>query len=336
MSSSPYGPPFPPRTGSGGPQGVPPYIPGAVSGPPAPQSTPYVSGAPAYPASPQAPAYPQPPQGTPYGNNPQGTPYGSNPQSAPYGTGPQASPPPGAPGSWAPMVTQPPAQPLGLFPAPRPGEPGYAPPRPPYTPPAFSPRPSAQAQPQPAAAPPPAPGTQPIGRKQEKQVSIDEYKPKRSVGPLIALGVILLSTLIAVAGYFATRDTPGTGPSPSAPPVSGSATPKPGMPFESTYAKATGRWEILNTSWQSDRVVLTVRVTLDAGAVGYTFYAYDSAGSKVVDPETTSPEPALKPGRLTAGQTVEGTVSFRLPRGNGTLILADSNERPLSGLPIKG
>ncbi len=165
-------------------------------------------------------------------------------------------------------------------------------------------------------------------------MSIDAYAaPKRPIGLIIALAVVVVSIIVGVIGYgYATRDA---GPTPTPTPTSpvSSDLPTSGQAFEATGQQAKGTWEILDTQWSSSRVTLTVRITVTSGNLGYNFYAYDANGTAVVYPDSNS---GLRPSQLSPGQTAQGTVTFQLPRGNGTLILTDSLRRPISGLPIKG
>ena len=177
----------------------------------------------------------------------------------------------------------------------------------------------------------PVPGTVPLGRQREPSVSIDDFRPRRSVGPIIAAVVIGLSLVIGLVGYFGTRNlqTPQT----TASPRPTDAPSRSGMPFESSYQKATGTWEITETAWEADQVRLTVRVTVETGGFTYLFYAYNNNGSRMLTPDSNS---QLRSTRLRSGETAQGELIFRIPRGDATLVLADSSHHQLSGLPIRG
>lgn len=276
-----------------------------------------------------------------------GAPYGdSGPgQNVPGGRGasgwPPSGPPPGSPQHQPPQQRpyphqgyppQPPAQGQPQQPPYVPQQP-YAPQQPygttqhpvhgaqPYS--SFAPkRPAA-----PATAPPP--GSQPIGPAKLASLSIDTYKPpKRRIGGLIAFLVgfaLLIGAFIAIDHFTRTaQDAPAVGPTTTA--------SLPGLAFESS--SATGAWEITKTEWSSDRVTVTVRITIATGSIRYSFYAYNNATMKLTYPAASSTS-TLSSGTLSAGQSASGTISFQIDRGDGTLVMVDAMENQVSGLPIK-
>jgi hypothetical protein len=179
----------------------------------------------------------------------------------------------------------------------------------------------------PPAAPPP--GSQPLGAAKPASLSIDTYKPpKRRVGSLIAFLVgfaVLIGGFMAVDYFSRTaQSAPGSSSSPTA--------TLPGLAFETD--SATGSWEITNTQWSSDHVVLTVRITVATGSFRYSFYAYNNASMKLAYPDSSSNN-TLSTGTVGAGQSVSGTLSFTITRGDGTLVMLDSLENQVSGLAIK-
>jgi hypothetical protein len=182
----------------------------------------------------------------------------------------------------------------------------------------------------PAVAPAaPPPGSQPIGPSKPQSLSIDTYKPpKRRVGGLIAFLVgfaVLIGGFIAVDHFTrTTTDTAASTPSATA--------TLPGLAFETT--SATGSWEITDTQWSSNHVVLTVRITVATGSFRYSFYAYNNTSMKLAYPDTSSSN-TLRTGTLGPGQTASGTLSFLIDRGDGTLVMLDAMENQVSGLPIK-
>ena len=267
-----------------------------------------------------------------------GAPYGSwGPgQNVPGGSGASGWPPSGPPPASPP---QPPYPPQAY-----PQQPGYPPQGYPQQPPYIPQQPYAPQQrrvqgaqphssfaPKRIAAPPaaPPPGSQPIGSAKPASLSIDTYKPpKRRVGALIAFLVgfaVLIGGFMAIDYFSRTaQDAPAASSSPTA--------TLPGLAFESQAA--TGSWEITDTQWSSDHVVLTVRITVATGSFRYSFYAYNNSSMKLAYPDMSSSN-TLRSGTLGPGQSVSGTLSFQITRGDGTLVMLDSLENQVSGLPIK-
>ncbi len=200
------------------------------------------------------------------------------------------------------------------------GPPTGSVPRDPYAP--FGPQ-------QPITPQVPPPGSRPIGPARPASLSIDAYKPpKRRVGPLLAflVGFAVLIGGFMSAGYLArtAQTTPSATPSPTA--------TLPGLAFETD--SATGAWEITNTQWSSDHVVLDVTLTVRTGSFRYSFYAYNNAAMRLAYPDSGSSS-RLRSGTLGSGQSVSGTLSFQLAHGEGTLVMLDAMENQVSGLPIK-
>ena len=267
------------------------------------QSGPGGTGASGWPPNGPPPSSPQPPLYPPQGY-PQQPPQGY-PQQPPYG--PQQS-------AYVPQQPYQPPQPHGPAQHPVQGARPYS---------SFAPK-----RPTPAPAAPP-PGSQPLGAAKPASLSIDTYKPpKRRVGGLIAFLVgfaVLIGSFMAVDYFTRTaQNAPASSPSPTA--------TLPGLAFETS--SATGSWEITNTQWSSEDVVLTVRITVATGAFRYSFYAYNNTSMKLAYPDSNSSN-TLKTGSLGAGQTVSGTISFQITRGDGTLVMLDALENQVSGLAIK-
>jgi len=262
-------------------------------------------------------------------------------QGGPGGVGASGWPPAGPPPA-SPQPQQSPLPPHGY-----PQQPPYSPqpyqytpqpyqqtPRGPYPPqahPVQGAQPYSSFAPQTPMAPPsaPPPGSQPIGPRKPDSRSIDSYRPpKRHVGGLIAFLVgfaVLIGGFMAI-DYFARTAQDAPAPSPSA-----TAT-LPGLAFETN--SATGVWEITDTQWSSNRVVLTVKITVVTGSFRYSFYAYNNSSMRLAYPDSTS-SGTLNSGTLAAGQSASGTLSFQITRGDGTLVMLDALENQVSGLPIK-
>lgn len=175
----------------------------------------------------------------------------------------------------------------------------------------------------------PLPGSQPIGPARPDSLSIDTYKsPKRRVGRLIAFLVgfaVLIGGFIAIDHFARTaKENPSE--------VSSSASALPGLAFETS--SASGSWEITKTQWSANRVALTVHVIVAKGSARFSFYAYNNAEMKVIYPDSTS-DRTLQDVTVSAGESVSGTITISMSHGEGTLVLLDSYDRQVSGLPIK-
>ena len=252
-------------------------------------------------------------------------PYG-NPgpsQIGPGGIGASGWPPSGPPPGWPQQPPYPPQQPYQQQPYGAPQHYGTHPVQgaQPYS--SFAPK-----RPAPPP-PPPVPGSQPIGPAKPDSLSIDSYKPpKRRIRGLVAFLVgfaLLIGAFIAI-DHFARAAQTAAESSPSA------STTLPGLAFETS--SATGVWEITDTQWSSDRVVLTVHITVTTGSFRYSFYAYNNSSMQLAYPDSSSSS-TLRTGTLGTGQSVSGTLEFQITRGDGTLVMLDAMENQVSGLAIK-
>lgn len=254
-----------------------------------------------------------------------GAPYG-NPgpsQIGPGGMGASGWPPSGPPPGSPQQPPYPPQQPYQQQP--------YGAPQHYGTHPVQGAQPYSSFAPKRPAPPPPAPlpGSQPIGPAKPDSLSIDSYKPpKRRIGGLVAFLVgfaLLIGAFIAIDHFARTTQTAAES-SPSA------STTLPGLAFETT--SATGVWELTDTKWSSNRVVLTVKITVTSGSFRYSFYAYNNSSMQLAYPDSSSSS-TLRTGTLGTGQSVSGTLEFQITRGDGTLVMLDAMENQVSGLAIK-
>ena len=205
----------------------------------------------------------------------------------------------------------------------RPSGPGFAGPAIPGTPPSAP----APRQPAPAARPPLGP------------------KPNRLPTVLTVAVITVVAAIVVVASVLAARNdvrqaTPRTAPPAVA--VSPVATDR----IEFTTDTGSGVLEILDHSWASNGsdvhthgklLTVALRVTCTSGTVRYgpdSFQAFDSGGD-LFDPEVLPDSPtALELGTLSAGQHVDGTVGFDIPRGGVTLLMSDESSRTVTALKV--
>ncbi|MBK8462513.1 MAG: hypothetical protein IPL36_05655 [Nigerium sp.] len=175
---------------------------------------------------------------------------------------------------------------------------------------------------------------------QRRPIDITAYAPpKRGGGGLwfLLVGAVLVGVVLAA---LFLRFPSMQAPSPTATPTA-AGTDEPvasGMPFVMPGdGKSEGRWEVLSHAWSDDGVLVTVRVSADAGRVTYGFVAFSNDGSTTVyEPVAGAPEPQIGSGRLVAGQTIAGNLFVPMPRGPATLILTTEGGRQISALPVPG
>lgn len=163
--------------------------------------------------------------------------------------------------------------------------------------------------------------------------SIDNYKPKKHIGILILIVVVIAA--IITAGVLINNRPRNTAPSAPVSSLPVIATPPlrtGGADFSSPTS--SGYWKITNTQWSTTGVRLTVEITVDSGTLYYDFHAATS-DQQSVDPVWSAPAD-LKPGFIGPGETVVGTIGFDVPRQDMTLVMMGRNQVQLSTLPVKG
>ncbi|MCL2482134.1 MAG: hypothetical protein FWF43_01705 [Propionibacteriaceae bacterium] len=164
--------------------------------------------------------------------------------------------------------------------------------------------------------------------------SMENYKPKKRLGWVIALVIILVVGISA--GIFISMHQPPAAPSQSAT-ARPTSYPTPSRTGGQAFADptVTGYWKITSTQWSSTGVRLNVEITVDTGLLRYSFYAYANSDSTRLDPVTTSASDLL-PGFAGPGDTVTGTLTFELTRQPMTLVLVSTSQPQLSALAVEG
>jgi len=163
--------------------------------------------------------------------------------------------------------------------------------------------------------------------------SIDNYKPKKHLGWVIAGAAIVVVAIIV--GFIInaipeqTQPEQSTGPRPTA---YSTDMRKGGVAFAD--ATTSGYWKITNTAWDGDTVRLNIEITVDSGTLYYDFYAYASNDLTTVDPTETPGD--LRHGFAGPGDTIAGTLTFSVARQPLTLIMLSRNQTQLSALPVDG
>lgn len=146
--------------------------------------------------------------------------------------------------------------------------------------------------------------------------------------------VAAVAVIVAALGlWFAGRgSTPEA--TPTATPSAAATERTGGIAFDGSGG-LTGYWRITDQHWTATTVTLSVELFVDSGRLGYEFYAYDNAEARVYDPLPSGTVPQLQPGRLMAGESVHGILTFDVSPREMTLVLASTvNSQQVSGLPL--
>ncbi len=187
-------------------------------------------------------------------------------------------------------------------------------------------------QPGRASTPPPPPpqAGQPLTAQPPVADSIENYRPKRGRGWIVLIIVLVVA---AIAGGVLINNLASSGSDrPSTRPTSyTSQTMAGGTGFADS--SVSGYWRITHTQWEADQVRLTVELKVDSGTLYYAFYAYANADRSQLTPTWTS-DTDLVPGFLGPGQSITGTLTFKVDRQPMTLVMISNNATQLSALTI--
>ncbi len=191
-----------------------------------------------------------------------------------------------------------------------------------------------QWNPQPPRRDPRQPFGSPTSQTPQQQPSVAAYEPPRSntrrnivVGCFVA--AIALASVFLLQGLGAPAEDPRTasnGPSLASSSLGAQPT---SVPFD--HAEG-GLFEIVSTSWQTDRLVVKIKVTLNSGSAEFGVQLYDNESLNAYQSSSGSRL------RVTAGQSKEATFEFPLPSGDGAIILTDdSGHEPvaIAALPVR-
>lgn len=150
---------------------------------------------------------------------------------------------------------------------------------------------------------------------------------------MIFLVAAVAVVVAALSLWFVGRGTPEPTPTPT--PSATVAERTGGIAFDGSGG-LQGYWRITDQHWTATTVTLSVEMFVDAGRLNYAFYAYDNAEARVYDPLESGTVPQLQPGRLMAGESVHGILTFNASPRDMTLVLASSQtSQQISGLPLK-
>jgi hypothetical protein len=170
--------------------------------------------------------------------------------------------------------------------------------------------------------------------------------PNRLPAVLSVLAIALVAGIVIVSSVLAARDdVRQSTPRPATTRATGSS-PATGHRIEFSTSTGTGVLEIVDHAWNSDGtdlhtpgrlLTVAVRVTCQSGVLSYgpdSFQAFDRDGD-LFEPEVLPDSPTtLELGILSAGQHVDGTVAFDIPRGGVTLLMSDESSRSVTALKV--
>lgn len=190
------------------------------------------------------------------------------------------------------------------------------------------------------ASPPPTPGAldgPSAGPRAPGAAVIERFRPPRSRLPLLVafgLGVALVGVLAAsgvLPGVLpGTAASTPTATAPAAQPSAG------GVPFSMPAdSSSTGRWEILDRSWDADGVDVRVRVVCLSGQVEYAFRAFPRGSATPVLAKPSERTPGIDSGTLAEGESAEGWLRLTLPREESTFFVTTLAGRMMSAQALK-
>lgn len=172
---------------------------------------------------------------------------------------------------------------------------------------------------------------QPFGQQQPAPPSYEELAPpKRSNTTLFAvLGVVAVIAAIVLGMQFLGGPDPDGVASPAA---TTSVEPVPErtgnfIPFE---GNGDGVFEILNYSWDGDRLNLRIKVEVEHGEYAFAVFAFTNETRLSYDPVD------MRAFSASEEHPYEGDVTFLMPNADSTIVLTTPSGRvALNALPVK-
>ncbi len=171
-------------------------------------------------------------------------------------------------------------------------------------------------------------------------MSIQQYQaPKNHLSLVITVAVlVLVAIVVLVAVRFGDQLNPVQPPIATTAPPSASE-PEPtgnAVPFTNSFDDARGVWEITDHQWTAAGLSLSVSFTVTEGTAAADFFALDNETTNIYDPVPRAAADALPRSQVNAGETIRGTVLFDKPRGDTTVVLANSLGRQVAALLVTG
>ncbi|MDR2974235.1 MAG: hypothetical protein LBV00_05915 [Propionibacteriaceae bacterium] len=172
---------------------------------------------------------------------------------------------------------------------------------------------------------------EPIQVDQSPATSISDYRPRRRLGWILLIAVLVV---VAIIGGILINNLPVSNPSAtqSRPLSYTTQTRTGGVSFDDGKG-VVGYWKITHTAWTATGVRLTLDITVDTGTLYYQFYAYGNTDRQQILPTSTRPTD-LEDGFIGSGETVTGTLTFETTRQPMTLVMSSANVVQLSALQI--
>jgi hypothetical protein len=161
------------------------------------------------------------------------------------------------------------------------------------------------------AGPPPDPA----------QPAIARYAaPKRPSGLLILIVALLLVVAVAVVLTTWNSDDPAPTASPAA---ATSAAPQRQGGSVIAQGGVEGYWRVTRTQWGRDSVTVQVQIEVDSGLLSCQFYAFNDAADIDLRPRAGRYDALDGVVFASAGQTINGSLTFEIAPTNLTIIMSD-------------
>lgn len=186
---------------------------------------------------------------------------------------------------------------------------------------------------------PPPPEVAPIGVKPPQSVHIEQFEPPKALKGIV--GALVIALLLVGAGFFLTtkpHEHPTSTPTPTPTPTPTTSYDPNANAIDFDADGITGRWEVIDETWHGNAVTLHLTIEVTKGSLRYGFFAFSNTESAAIYPSAGSgKQPELSSGRITAGNSLDGYVTFLMKtRSGGAIYLTSSNTKSLSALRIKG
>ncbi|WP_420175232.1 hypothetical protein [Luteococcus sp. OSA5] len=196
----------------------------------------------------------------------------------------------------------------------------------------------------------------PFGQQSLPPTKAEQFAPPPNRKPLwITLAALAVVALViwgairvggsepepeAAATPAASPSQEPTWPGDQATAPQATGTPQTGartsVPFTNPGDDAAGTFSIVRHRWTDQGLLLTIKVELDSGSQRLGFFALDNGPTARQFDPSPSGEDYLDGRRISAGETLTGTILFEKPQGDTTVFLAGSTGRQVAALTVEG